>query len=76
MAKEISRDWAAIRREWPVFSIYQRFETAIAFVADLFQAAPESVMALAALVLSLGVTYWLMRERDDHVWEGRANRSG
>jgi uncharacterized membrane protein (DUF373 family) len=38
-------------------------------VADLFQAAPASVMALAALVLSLGVTYWLMRERDDQVWE-------
>ena len=163
MAKDISRDWAAVRREWPVLSIYQRFETSIGvlltfvigaviivalfrliasvvdtlvlrtlnpldhtvfqqvfgeimtllialefnhtlhfvitgergiihtkmviliaelalarkiIVADLFQVAPESVMALAALVLSLGVTYWLMRERDDHVWEGRANQSG
>jgi uncharacterized membrane protein (DUF373 family) len=154
MAKEMSRNWATVRKAWPVLSIYQRFETSVAFlltfvigavivvalyrliasvvdtlvlrtlnpldhtvfqqvfgeimtllialefnhtlhyvitgergiihtkmvvliaelalarkiiVADLFQAAPASVMALAALVLSLGVTYWLMRERDDHV---------
>ncbi len=34
-------------------------------VMDLFQAQPASLMALAALVFSLGVTYWLVRERDD-----------
>jgi uncharacterized membrane protein (DUF373 family) len=34
-------------------------------VMDLFQAPASSVLALAALVFSLGVTYWLVRERDD-----------
>ena len=34
-------------------------------VTDPFEAAPASVLALAALTLALGVTYWLMRERDD-----------
>jgi uncharacterized membrane protein (DUF373 family) len=34
-------------------------------VTDLFQAPPVSTLALAVLMLSLGVTYWLMRERDD-----------
>jgi uncharacterized membrane protein (DUF373 family) len=38
-------------------------------VADLFQVAPASAMALAALMLSLGVTYWLMCEADDRVSE-------
>jgi uncharacterized membrane protein (DUF373 family) len=34
-------------------------------IMDLFQAQPSSLLALAALVFSLGVTYWLVRERDD-----------
>jgi uncharacterized membrane protein (DUF373 family) len=34
-------------------------------VADMFQVAPGSALALAVLMLALGVTYWLMRERDD-----------
>jgi uncharacterized membrane protein (DUF373 family) len=34
-------------------------------VADLFQVPPASALALAMLMLALGVTYWLMRERDD-----------
>jgi len=36
-------------------------------VADLFQVAPASALALASLMLALGVTYWLMRERDDRM---------
>jgi uncharacterized membrane protein (DUF373 family) len=36
-------------------------------VADLFQVAPASALALAMLMLALGVTYWLMRERDDRM---------
>jgi uncharacterized membrane protein (DUF373 family) len=36
-------------------------------VADLFQVAPASAFALASLMLALGVTYWLMRERDDRM---------
>ena len=34
-------------------------------VADLFEVAPAYVLALAALMLSLGLTYWLMRDRVD-----------
>jgi uncharacterized membrane protein (DUF373 family) len=36
-------------------------------VMDLVSATPASLVALAALSLGLGVTYWLMRERDDRV---------
>ena len=34
-------------------------------VTDPYEVAPASVAALASLALSLGVTYWLMRGRDD-----------
>jgi len=34
-------------------------------VTDLFDNPPASTLALAILMLALGVTYWLMRERDD-----------
>jgi uncharacterized membrane protein (DUF373 family) len=34
-------------------------------VVDLFEFSPASVMALAALTLSLGVAYWLLREREE-----------
>jgi uncharacterized membrane protein (DUF373 family) len=36
-------------------------------VTDLFEASPVSTLALAILMLALGVTYWLMRERDDRL---------
>jgi uncharacterized membrane protein (DUF373 family) len=36
-------------------------------IADLFQEGPTSTLALAVLMLALGVTYWLMRERDDRL---------
>lgn len=34
-------------------------------VVDPYEVAPGSVAALAAITVSLGLTYWLMRERDD-----------
>ena len=34
-------------------------------VAELFQVAPASTLALAILMLALGVTYWLTGERRD-----------
>jgi uncharacterized membrane protein (DUF373 family) len=34
-------------------------------VVDLFEVSAASVLALAALTLSLGAAYWLVRERDD-----------
>jgi uncharacterized membrane protein (DUF373 family) len=36
-------------------------------VADLFETSPGSAAAIAGLILALGVTYWLMRERDDRL---------
>jgi uncharacterized membrane protein (DUF373 family) len=36
-------------------------------VVDLYAVSPASLAALAELLLSLGVTYWMMRERDDRV---------
>jgi len=44
-------------------------------VTDPFEAAPASVFALAALTLALGVTYWLMRERDDRLRAGPRGRA-
>jgi uncharacterized membrane protein (DUF373 family) len=34
-------------------------------VVDFYAVSPSSLAALAALLLVLGVTYWLIRERDD-----------
>lgn len=34
-------------------------------VMDLFEGEAASMAALAALILALGVTYWLMREQDN-----------
>jgi uncharacterized membrane protein (DUF373 family) len=39
-------------------------------VAEPFDAAPASVAGLAALTLSLGVTYWLVRDREDRARAG------
>jgi uncharacterized membrane protein (DUF373 family) len=154
MTTQQSRGWVDVRREWSVLSVYQRFETSVAFVltvviamvvtvalyrlvisvidtlvlqalnpldhsvfqrvfgeimtllialefnhtlhhvitgergiiqtkmviliaelalarkiivADLFLESPASALALAGLMFALGVTYWLMRERDDRM---------
>jgi uncharacterized membrane protein (DUF373 family) len=34
-------------------------------VADLFEIGPAALLGLAALSLSLGVTYWLVRDKDE-----------
>ena len=36
-------------------------------VLDLGQVSPGQLLGLAAITLVLGVTYWLMRERDDRI---------
>jgi uncharacterized membrane protein (DUF373 family) len=36
-------------------------------ILDLYATSAASLIALALLTLALGVTYWLMRERDDRV---------
>jgi uncharacterized membrane protein (DUF373 family) len=42
-------------------------------ILDLKVTAPEQLLALAAITLALGITYWLMRERDDRVPPERAD---
>jgi uncharacterized membrane protein (DUF373 family) len=36
-------------------------------VTDLSAMTPNALAAEAALILALGITYWLMRERDDRL---------
>jgi len=36
-------------------------------IFDLKKTTPGTLFGLAAVTLALGITYWLMRERDDHV---------
>ena len=36
-------------------------------VTDLSAMAPDALAAEATLILALGITYWLMRERDDRL---------
>jgi uncharacterized membrane protein (DUF373 family) len=36
-------------------------------VADFYDVTPAWLAGLAALILALGMAYWLMRERDDRV---------
>jgi len=36
-------------------------------VLDLSSTGPTELFGLAAVTLALGVTYWLMRERDDRI---------
>jgi len=36
-------------------------------ILDLQETTPEQMLGLAAVTLALGVTYWLMRERDDRL---------
>jgi uncharacterized membrane protein (DUF373 family) len=42
-------------------------------VVDFHAVSPASVAALATLLLSLGVTYWLMGERDDRLRMARGS---
>lgn len=43
-------------------------------VTDVSQIPPAGLAALAALILALGITYWLMRERDDRPDRRRSPR--
>jgi uncharacterized membrane protein (DUF373 family) len=45
-------------------------------VTDLSAMAADALAAEAALILALGVTYWLMRERDDRLRLTRRPRRG
>jgi uncharacterized membrane protein (DUF373 family) len=45
-------------------------------VTDLSAIPPGSLAAEAALILALGITYWLMRERDDRLRVARRSGRG
>ena len=40
-------------------------------IIDLLDASPASIAALAALALSLGIAYWVLRERDQRPQAGK-----
>jgi uncharacterized membrane protein (DUF373 family) len=44
-------------------------------VVDFYAVSPAFLAALSALLLSLGVTYWLMRERDDRTRRALEDRA-
>jgi len=43
-------------------------------ILDLKKTTPAALFGLAAITLALGLTYWLMRERDDRVPPTQAQR--
>lgn len=47
-------------------------------ILDLRETTPHQLLGLAAVTLALGVTYWLMRERDDRLprAQGQPDRAG
>lgn len=45
-------------------------------VTDLSAITPEALAAEAGLILALGITYWLVRERNDRPRLGRRTRGG
>ncbi|HEY0351488.1 MAG TPA: phosphate-starvation-inducible PsiE family protein [Gemmatimonadales bacterium] len=45
-------------------------------VVDFYAVSPAFLAALSGLLLSLGVTYWLMRERDDQAQAPRRVKMG
>jgi uncharacterized membrane protein (DUF373 family) len=43
-------------------------------ILDLQQTTPNELLGLAAVTLALGITYWLLRERDDRLLRMQAQR--
>jgi len=41
-------------------------------ILDLKETTPNELLGLAAVTLALGITYWLMRERDDRLLQMQA----
>ena len=57
MLKQLPRNWVAIRREWPVLTVHQRFETSVAFLLTL---VIDVVILVALYRLIVGVVGTLM----------------
>jgi uncharacterized membrane protein (DUF373 family) len=45
-------------------------------IFDLKETSPSELLGLAAVTLALGITYWLLRERDDRLLRMRAPERG
>ena len=43
-------------------------------IFDVRELSPDQLLGLAAVTLALGITYWLMRERDDRAVQAAAGR--
>jgi uncharacterized membrane protein (DUF373 family) len=43
-------------------------------ILDLKETTPNELLGLAAVTLALGITYWLMRERDDRLPQGQTQQ--
>jgi len=67
--------YEAFRRNWLTLGLYQRFEQVVLLVAllalarkfiilDATKYSAGTILALAAVLLALGVTYWLVRDQD------------
>jgi uncharacterized membrane protein (DUF373 family) len=56
LPKQLPRSWGVVRK---------------LIVVDFSAITPAALAALAGLLLSLGVTYWMMRERDDPLRRAR-----
>jgi uncharacterized membrane protein (DUF373 family) len=54
-AKELPRHWSAIRQHWRVLTLYQRFETTLAYLLT-FVIGAVIVVALGRLVVSVVTT--------------------
>jgi uncharacterized membrane protein (DUF373 family) len=52
MVKQLPRGWDDIRREWPVLTLHQRFETSVAFVLSVVISA-VILVALYRLIVSV-----------------------
>jgi len=52
MVKQLPQNWVDIRRDWPVLTLHQRFETGVAFVVTLVIGA-VILVALYRLVISV-----------------------
>ena len=55
MAKHIPSSWVDMRRDWPLLTAYQRFESVVAFVLTVVIAAVIAV-ALYRLIISVAST--------------------
>ncbi len=54
-AKELPRHWSAIRRQWRILTLYQRFETSVAYLLT-FVIGAVIVVAFGRLLVSVVTT--------------------